>query len=402
LSEREKSPVSAARRIRLAIGWVIGSLGFAAAINYLVNPYGAWRIELFNPIFRNILDERVAIPYMIRTAQPQTLLIGDSRVRWGMGIEQGERYGVMNAAMLGATLNEMAQVTNIALGNRAKSSHPKLKRIVWGADFFGFDQRLAEARDSPTRARLDSPWGSICQDTLLSLAMLDASQGVSERMVAGRGSLPLESVAEIPWDEQLIRRAFADSPKGLSLENAASTKRQVEAFMPPYEHFRLSQNRIDLFGESIARARRAGVEAVFFVPPMSEYELEMIRQSGKWPAFQNWKSQLAEIGPYWDFSGYNAIAYNDRMFLDVIHFKREVGFAVLRRILGQTCARCGSEGQTVTEAGLLMDRATAAAALAEQDRRMRAASLRPSNYATRVSAVLAEHLRDAVATGERN
>jgi hypothetical protein len=172
--------------------------------------------------------------------------------------------------------------------------------------------------------------------------------------------------------------------------------------MPPYEHFRLSQNRIDLFGESIARARRAGVEAVFFVPPMSEYELEMIRQSGKWPAFQNWKSQLAEIGPYWDFSGYNAIAYNDRMFLDVIHFKREVGFAVLRRILGQTCARCGSEAQTVTEAGLLMDRATAAAALAEQDRRMRAASLRPSNYATRVSAVLAEHLRDAVATGERN
>ena len=107
MSEPDKSPVSGARRIRLAIAGVIGSLGLAAAVNYLVNPYGAWRIELFNPIFRNILDERVAVPYMIRTAEPQTLLIGDSRVRWGMGIEQGERYGVMNAAMLGATLNEM-------------------------------------------------------------------------------------------------------------------------------------------------------------------------------------------------------------------------------------------------------------------------------------------------------
>jgi hypothetical protein len=382
---------------------MIGSLGFAAAINYVVNPYGAWRIELFNPIFRNILDERVAIPYMIRSAQPELLLIGDSRVRWGMGIEQGERYGVMNAAMLGATLNEMAQVINIALDNSAGSKNPKLKRIVWEADFFGFDERLAEARDSPTRARLDSPWGSICQDTLLSLAMLDASQGVSERMVAGRASLPAESVAEIPWDQELIRRAFADSGKGLRLENAASTKRQVEAFMPPYENFRLSQSRIDLFGASIARARRAGVEAVFFVPPMSEYELEMIRQSGKWTVFQKWKSQLAEIGTYWDFSGYNGIAYDDRMFLDVIHFKREVGFAMLRRILGQTCALCGKEAQTATEAGMLMDRATVAEALAEQDRRMRAAaSRRPSDYSTIVSAVLAEHPRDAMAEGERN
>ena len=402
MSEPDKSPVSGARRIRLAIAGVIGSLGLAAAVNYLVNPYGAWRIELFNPIFRNILDERVAVPYMIRTAEPQTLLIGDSRVRWGMGIEQGERYGVMNAAMLGATLNEMAQLTNVALGSRAKSSHPRLKRIVWGADFFGFDERLAEARDSPTRARLDWPWGSICQDTLLSLAMLDASQGVSQRTVAGRKSLPPESVAEIPWDEELIRRAFADPPKGLSLEDAASTKRQVEAFMPPYENFRLSQNRIDLFGDSIARARRAGVEAVFFVPPMSEYELEMIRQTGKWPAFQKWKSQLVEIGPYWDFSGYNAIAYSDRMFLDVIHFKREVGFALLRRILGQSCAHCGSEAQMATQAGLLMDRATAAEALAEQDRRMLAAAHRPKNYATIVRAVLAEHLRDATQSGGRN
>jgi len=262
LSERLKSPAAAGHRIRLALAGVLLSLGLAAAFNYLVNPYGAWRIELLNPLYRNILEERVAIPYMIRIAQPQTMLIGDSRVRWGMGIEQGERYGVMNAAMLGATLNEMAQVIKVALGKPNAPNNPRLKRIVWELDFFGFDERLDEERDAQTRSRLNSPWSGIFQDTLLNLGALDASQGVCGRLLGGLDELPPESVAAIPWGQELIRHEFANSPKGLILEDKASTKREVETFMPPYEHFRLSQSRIGLFSESIATARRAGVEAI--------------------------------------------------------------------------------------------------------------------------------------------
>jgi hypothetical protein len=402
LNERPKSPAGAVHRIRLALTGAMLSLGVAAAFNYLVNPYGAWRLELFNPIYRNILDERVAIPYMIRIAQPETVLIGDSRVRWGMGIEQGERYGVMNAAMLGATLNEMAQVMKVALGNPRGPNNPKLKRIVWELDFFGFDQRLDGARDARTSLRLDSPWSGIFQDTLLNLGALDASQGVCGRLLGGVGELPPESVAEIPWDENLIRLEFANSPKGLILEDRASTKREVEAFMPPYEQFRLSRSRIGLFSESIATARHAGVEAICFVPPMSEYELEMIRQSGKWGVFQEWKSQLAAVGAFWDFSGYNAIAGDDRMFLDVIHFKREVGFAMLRKMLGQPCARCGKEAQLAGEAGLAVDGATIREALILQGRRMEAATQGQTAYAATVSAVLAGHRHETSGTAQWN
>ena len=45
-----------------------------------------------------------------------------------------------------------------------------------------------------------------------------------------------------------------------------------------------------------------------FVPPFSEYELELIRQGGQWETFQNFKRQLASVAPFWDFSGYNEIA----------------------------------------------------------------------------------------------
>jgi hypothetical protein len=36
--------------------------GLVAATNYLVNPYGAFAIQLFSPIFRNLKEERLATP----------------------------------------------------------------------------------------------------------------------------------------------------------------------------------------------------------------------------------------------------------------------------------------------------------------------------------------------------
>ena len=94
------------------------------ALTWLLNPLGATRSRFIDSIFRKIKRERVATPYLLRITQPQTLLLGSSRVLMGMRIEQGERNGVMNAALTGATFEQISQIVDVALRN------PQLKRII--------------------------------------------------------------------------------------------------------------------------------------------------------------------------------------------------------------------------------------------------------------------------------
>jgi hypothetical protein len=106
---------------------------------------------------------------------------------------------------------------------------------------------------------------------------------------------------------------------------------------------------------------------------MSRCELEVIEQTGSWSAFQAWKRQLLDAGPYWDLSGFGRLDRMDSPFLDVGHFWPAVGHTMLRKFLGEGCARCGELAATVREAGVWLDGTTIDAHLARQD----AARMRP-------------------------
>jgi hypothetical protein len=115
-------------------------------------------------------------------------------------------------------------------------------------------------------------------------------------------------------------------------------------------------------------------------PPLSEYELEAIRQNGMWPTFQQWKRDLAAILPYyWDFSGYTQLARTDTMFLDVLHVKPEVGMAILRHLLGQPDSGCPQMG-VVVDAGLRVDSHNIDQVLALQDQCEHVANAQPNKY----------------------
>src|SRR5271167_9194 len=135
------------------------------ALTWLLNPFGATRSDFIDPIFRKVKRERLATPYMLRVAQPETLLIGSSRVLMGMRIEQGERDGVMNAAIKGATLSQISRIVDVALQN------PRLKRIIWGVDFFAFSTHW-KLMDPNFDARIADNPETRLEETLLSLDAL--------------------------------------------------------------------------------------------------------------------------------------------------------------------------------------------------------------------------------------
>jgi len=351
-------------RLRLMALYLCAFLALIAAINWLANPYGAWPVSAIDSIYSKGAAERVATPYRVRAEQPAVMLVGSSRVIYGMKIDQGERDGVLNAGLFGANLDEMAAVVETGLGN------PRLKRVIWALDFFAFDQNLAGAIDSKTRLRLQGSQRLKIMETLLSLDALDLSRRMLVRALYGRRNLPVLRAAPIPWTQDEIRTEFARAAKGdLSQTSRSMIEAQVGYWIPIYSKYRWSDSRMALFSEVVARARRAGIDVIMFIPPLSAYELEALRQSGQWQAFQRWKRMIAAVGPYWDFSGYNQIADEADLFSDVAHYRPVVGFTILRRLLGDDCARCGERAQHVLDSGLRAEPATIDRMLATQEER---------------------------------
>ncbi len=349
------------------------------ALTWALNPYGATSSELINPIFRKIKQERLAIPYLLRVAQPETILLGSSRVLMGMRIEQGERDGIMNAAVKGATLGQISRIVDVALKN------PRLKRIIWGVDFVAFGTSW-EYRDPSFDARIANKPGARIEDTLLSLDALGDGLELVRRSIRGRARLTATMKANVPWPMELICDQYvSDRVDGLDEEAPAQIALQVRQIVHLYRHFQFSQTHIAVFRDTVRRILANNVELILFTPPMSEYELELIRQTGHWSDFDKFKRIVAASAPFYDFAAYNAMAPRDELYLHIIHFKAAPGHQIMRRLLGMDVSLCNEDARFVAESTLRVNAASIDRVLAFEAQMRDRAIAQNSNY-TRMAA----------------
>ncbi len=379
-----------ARRLTMMFAFTAALIACGLAFNCLIDPYGAWGSRLIDPIYRNVSQERVVTPYLLRTARPRTLLVGTSRVLLGMRIKQGERYGVMNAALSGATIPELCREVAVAMHN------PALKRIVWGVDFFTFDQSR-DRTNARFRERIDDQLQPRLEDTLLSLSALHDSYECVARAARGSARMRPTDTAPVPWPMALVCEDFrASARRGLVTATASKIETQLSRDLPDYARYRFSPRLFRMFSDTVAAARARGVDVIMFVPPLSQYELELIRQSGKWETFQNWKRMLAGVGPFWDFSGYNAVAADDSFFMHVMHFKTAPGQMILRIVLQQPASPCDAASALLAASARRVDSENIDAHLAEQERMRAAAQARHAgdHYAHLAAQAIARRERE--------
>jgi hypothetical protein len=368
-----------ARRLRLMLTGFFAVVAVLMCFNFLVNPLGAWRHRMVPDLYRRVRLERVVTPYLLRTSAPRTLLLGSSRVFFGMKIEQGVKDGFQNAAFSGSRLAEISKELDVALRN------PNLRRIIWGVEFYTFDEYSAGCSHD-TCARLDGELGIKLTDSILSSDALVASWRLLVR--AATGNVTEAARMPIPWPAPFICKTFAHpEPPTLAGMDAARRLREV-ANLPEYRHFKYSPALLEFFTALVERIRRADVELIAFVPPVSEYEMEMIRQTGRWDDFQRWKRDLAARISYADFSGYNGIARSDRMFIDAWHMEPAVGAVIMRRLLGLAPCDC-PDAAIVASAALPVTARNVDQMLALQEQRKDAAvATTPNVYSTTVAAAI--------------
>jgi len=362
------------------------------ALTWLLNPYGATRSRFIDPIFRKIKQERLATPYLLRVAQPESVLLGSSRVRMGMRIEQGERDGVLNAAINGATLSQISRIVDVALEN------PRLKRIIWGIDFFAFNTRW-NADDPNFDARIADEPAARFEDTLLSLDALGDGLDLFKRSLRGRARLTTTMKAGVPWPMELICAQYVtDRIGGLDLGTPAQIAIQLRQFMYLYRNYEFSQSQLAIFRETVRRIRTAKVKLLLFVPPLSEYELELIRQTGHWSDFENFKRAIAAVAPFDDFAAYNAMARRDEFYLHVIHFKAAPGHQIMRILLGTDAATCNDDARIVAQSARRVDAASIDGVLATE-RQMRDAAIQQDSRYSRMAADAVRYAQSEMAAG---
>ncbi|HTW86370.1 MAG TPA: hypothetical protein VMD75_00060 [Candidatus Binataceae bacterium] len=357
-------------------------------LNYVVNPYGVWSPALIDPIYRRIVHNRAEMPHLLRSAKPTMVLVGSSRIYQGMPIEQGYRDGVLNAGLGGASLREVAEVVDLALAN------PRLERIVWDVDFFqldaGFDQEepILDERIGGSRRLL-------IEDTLLNLGTLGDSFDVLKRAVRGQRSLPATKTATVPWPSSLICQQLEGEHFGLIRQTPTQIETQLTRSFPNlYVNYQFSTDLLQLFQQTVNRARARGIEVIVLVPPMSQYELELIRQRGLWKTFEDFKRSLVTVGPFLDFSGYNEIADRDELFTDVLHTKPAVGYQVLRIALGMKPAACSPGVRLVARSAVHMNRENIESELAREDAMREVATAQNSRYSQVVAEAIEPSLID--------
>jgi hypothetical protein len=359
-----------------------------AGFNYAVNPFGAWPVDLVNPIYRTTEPTRVAIPYLIQIDQPRVLIIGDSRAELGIPIAQGYRDGYFNAAMLGARLNELSALVKAALRN------PKLRIIIWQLDFFSFGKLSESVYDPPTLARLTFPRRDIAGDTLLSFDALNASIDLIERSKRGIRALQIYAVAPLPWPPAVIRRETPEPSTTPFFGSDAGVVWYLSGLTASlYQPFEYSARQVDLFRQMVARIHRAGVALVIFLPPLSEYELEVIRIAGKWDDFMRFKATVAAIAPYADFSGYNSIARADFLYRDPMHLEPALGWTITRRLLGKDCSQCGPASGLAAESETDWNSQNAAANLLAARSALVVATRIPSKYSALAGMALEQYAK---------
>ncbi|SRR5579875_72145 len=366
------------RRLCLMLIGLAAVFAVSIVVNLVVNPWGAWPINLIPAKYRVIVQERVATPYLLRTARPNTILLGSSRVRFGMKIEQGLKDGIQNAALCGSHLPEIAKEVDLALRN------PNLKRIIWGLEFYTFNSR-DNVCSTETCARLDGDLGLKLTDNVLSEDTLAASYHMAMR--AWKEKTSADAAVPVPWPDSYICYSFAHPhPPTLAGMDEVHRFREV-ANLPEYRYFDYSARQRQEFLQIVDRIRDAHVELLAFIPPLTEFELEMLRQTGRWADFEDWKRFLAQHINYVDFSGYNRISHTDRLFIDAWHMEPAVGATIMRRLLGDPPPRC-PDAAIVLDSALTVTADNVDQIMALQERRKREATAEPNAYSRMVAAAI--------------
>lgn len=275
-----------------------------------------------------------------------TIILGSSRVMAGLDPRHpafGNR-SVYNAGLQLSNMYENYQVFKFA------REHLNLQQIVLELSLSDFSDQRTEVFDF-NRSKFAGPKHLPLQIIeTLSWENLEYSLKTIKFNMAGKN---------IVLDPYKFIQGFRVRTDKYNLNHRKRFNQYALGFLGEdgYPGFQYSQDKLKLFRKLVRECQDNNIKLYLFISPVHARQIELMRVSGIFPVFEQWKRDLVNIlaeeklNPQnsgnslvlWDFSGYNSItseaipAANDRTqmkwYLESSHYKKELGDMVLDRVL---------------------------------------------------------------------
>ena len=105
-----------------------------------------------------------------------------------------------------------------------------------------------------------------------------------------------------------------------------------------YANYSLSSERFNNLQTIVDICQANNIDLKIFISPTHATQYEAIAVSELWLTFEQWKREVVEITPVWDFGTYNSITtepISDNMvnYIDNSHYSEHTGNLVLNKIL---------------------------------------------------------------------
>lgn len=313
------------------------NLVLIALFNTFVDPYGVMNSPTrvgFNKV-KPEKNEHVRLFKAVEISRLKTkmIVLGSSRSEFGIDPKHpafNDYQPAYNLAITGANMYETMRYFQHAI-----ATQPNLKEIVLGIDFFMFngyrDKKpgFRESRLGTTKLTLQDAF-----EAMLSLNALTSSLDTinsNKRDPNAVGYFYPDGRRDAKYYIQYI---YQNKPREVVFKTTLQDFLTKPDF---YKTYQLSSSRLNDLKTIIATCEQRGINLKIFISPSHATEWEAIRVAGLWLVFEQWKWEVANMAPIWDFSGYNSITtepISNKMknYIDNSHYRKEVGDLVLNRM----------------------------------------------------------------------
>lgn len=336
---------------------ILMALGFIAAANALIDPFGI----LQNSHFKEAIGSRLAKAQQLRSGTWDVILLGNSRVEVGLDPQHPGWRGarVYNAGLPGAVFDEIDRAARLTFG-----AHPP-RRIVLCVDLSDFDARRTEPEEdsltllNPSLNCVDYRLG-----TLISINAVEKSIATIKNRLENR---PAGDWRLGEMDEPLVNHGAAD----WALTNYYDFSGAEGATAGLY----LDSHRMQKLEKLLDDASARGIKIDLVILPTHVIFFQRLILAGKWDLYAQWLTELTKIvdrqnqqfpndpAALWDFSEYSRFTtepyprggqtHTDmRWYWDPGHFKKELGDLVLDRLTNSPAPA----GEDISNFGVRLDR----------------------------------------------
>jgi len=346
-----------------------------AGFNYLVDPYGLFgtpRISGFNEK-KPAADTRVRIvkPYQVTRIQPRALIVGNSRPEVGLDPEH-MCWPAENQPVYSLTTPGSSVYMQMRQAQHALSSTPA-NLIIAGIDFLDFlvtpenhndpfqwppSVREFEHRLSITATgqRNDTYRWQSAKDYATTALSLDTLED-SLRTITSQGNINTSNRTILGFNPA---RDYLDiiRSEGQAVLFQQKNDQVISTLLKRDWSIYHAGSRWSHDFEALKRlmeiSKKRGAKLILFINPYHAQYLENIRQTGKWPLFEQWKRELVRLidsdtnNAIWDFSGYDRYTTETesasketthKWFWEPAHYRKELGDKMLDQMLGNDCPK---------------------------------------------------------------